>query len=132
MGVMCSFSALVLLNKGLPSLSIMDNDPILSTSLYVSYMYQNSLPGTSQPSSRPLSTRVPIKVYLLILVPSFLKVWLTVTHLRSALSYLFFYQLLCLCSFLSKLCIIYRPMVDVSDSETRKCRVHVSECVTRK
>ena len=24
------------------------------------------------------------------------------------------------------------PMVDVSDSETRKCRVHVSECVTRK
>ena len=25
-----------------------------------------------------------------------------------------------------------RPMVDVSDSETRKCRVHVSECVTRK
>ena len=26
----------------------------------------------------------------------------------------------------------YRPMVDVSDSETRKCGVHVSECVTRK
>ena len=25
-----------------------------------------------------------------------------------------------------------RPMVDVSDSETRKYRVHVSECVTRK
>ena len=24
-----------------------------------------------------------------------------------------------------------RPMVDVSDSETRKCRVHVSECVTK-
>ena len=28
--------------------------------------------------------------------------------------------------------ILIRPMVDVSDSETRKCRVHVSECVTRK
>ena len=26
---------------------------------------------------------------------------------------------------------LVRPLVDVSDSETRKCRVHVSECVTR-